>query len=261
MSAKSRGVGYLSLLFSLVAVGILLMTQLRQKDGTQSATVVTQKSNDAEKATLKAAKAAAEKVRSAVERIEDVQKGLAEQLAATISAQPPAIAHAPESTATQYEERRVEVTPPVLEQTAVQEPVVRQPHPQSFSIAPQVDGPVADFNECLGVGINDAEDRFIRKYGEMMRLTCVNLQEHRNPNATLRFKVDGRGNFMVVLYRGQMLVLPAIGVNPNDSRKLLEGVFQYPSERVPVRLATPAKVASETADTFVIRERGAFERV
>jgi hypothetical protein len=261
LNVKSRGVEYLSLLFSLVVVGILLTAQLRQKDRKQVAAVATHKSNETERATLKAAKVAVEKLRSAVERIDNAQKGLAEQLATTIIARPPAIPHPPGSTATRYEEQKVEATPPVWEQPRIQEPPVRQTPPQSFTMPPQADGPVVDFNECLGVGINEAEDRFIRKYGEMMRLTCVNLQEHRNPSAILRFKGDGRGNFMVVLFRGQMLVLPAIGLNPNDSRKLLEGVFQYPSERVPVRLATPAKVESETADTFVIRERGVFERV
>lgn len=257
---KSRGAEYLSLMISLVAVGILLMALLRQTDRKPATAVVTRKTNDVEGATLKAAKAAAEKVRSAVQRIDEAQARLTEQLAATIPAQTPATPPIPRPAVSPYEGRRTEIAPPAWQQSPVQEPVVRHTHPQTFPDLQQPDGPVADFNECLTVGINDAEDHFIRKYGELMRLTCVNLQEHRNPNATLRFKTDGRGNFMVVLFRGQMMVLPAIGVNPNDSRKLLEGVFQYPSERVPVRLASPAKVASETADTFVIRERGAFER-
>jgi hypothetical protein len=151
-------------------------------------------------------------------------------------------------------------------QRAPQPPVERVdqapiPSQQVFDPGPATPaGPIADYNRCLEMGLTSAEDLFYGRYTELRRLTCENLDEHRNPNAKLRFKMDGRGNFMVLIDQSQMKVLPAIGLDPVESRKLLEGVFQYPEGRGKVRLRSAALVKAETADTFLVRERGAFER-
>jgi hypothetical protein len=58
----------------------------------------------------------------------------------------------------------------------------------------------------------------------------------------------------------QMPVLPKIGLDPVDSRRSLEGVFQYPAGNGKVKLFSHASVTTETADTFVICDRGEFVR-
>ena len=125
--------------------------------------------------------------------------------------------------------------------------------------------PVEDYNRCLEMSLSEAEDRFYGRYRDVLRLSCTNLHEHRNPNAKLLFKLDAMGNFLATSAdRGQIAVLPMIGLDPADNRRLLEGVFTYPAGSGKFRLHRPAVAGVETADTFVIRERdqrGEFERV
>jgi len=119
--------------------------------------------------------------------------------------------------------------------------------------------PVEDYNRCLGMSPSEADDRFFDRYKEARSLTCTNLED-RSPNAKLVFKFDTRGNFLVILTGEQMPVLPKIGLDPVDSRRSLEGVFQYPAGNGKVKLFSHASVTTETADTFVICDRGEFVR-
>jgi hypothetical protein len=251
---SAEGPVHLSLIFTVLAVGLLLMAQFQRRQPKRTPEIASEGLRGAEMLALDAGQSAAEKLRLAVIRITEAQQGLAET--AGPRPLPAEIDQGGQTGSTWPGLQKAEAPTRSWEQPAPMELTGWQSHPSSV----QADGPVADFNHSREMGMNEAEDLFLRKYGDLVRLSCVNLQEHRNPNAVLRFKVDGRGNFMVVCQGSQMLVLPAIGLNPADSRKLLEGVFQYPSERVPVRLASVAKVDTETANTYVIRERGTFER-
>ncbi len=150
-------------------------------------------------------------------------------------------------------------------QQTVPEPYSPHPSPEPAPDPKALTGdPAGDYNRCLEMSQSEAEARLQNRYKEINRLTCANLEDHRNPNAKLMLRLDGRGNFLAMLTRDhRVAVLPLIGLDPVDSRRLLEGVFKYPPGTGKIRLRNPAYATLETTDTYAIRafeDRGEFER-
>lgn len=120
--------------------------------------------------------------------------------------------------------------------------------------------PLGDYNLALLMNLTDAEELFVRNH-RPQRLTCTNLQERNNPNATLRFEPSGRGNFMAIATREGFLVFPSLNNDPVSARKALEGVFEYPATGGELlRLRVPAQIAPCPEGGYELAQRGVFDR-
>jgi hypothetical protein len=140
------------------------------------------------------------------------------------------------------------------------------PEPREEAFAPleppfsRIFDPVADYNRCLQMDLSQAEEFFLGRYPELKGISCVNLEQHRDPGAILSFREDPRGNFMLLQHLQQLLLFPSIQLVPRESRPLLEGVFQFPAGQERLKLAAAALLKKQ-ADALVIDKRGVFDRV
>ena len=130
---------------------------------------------------------------------------------------------------------------PARESLAAPEPT---PEPAPPPATPFIQ-PLEDYNACLRMDLSAAETMFYEKYPDLKRVSCENLEEHRDPNAMLVFREEARGNFMLLPHQSELLLFPSISLEPDTSRKLLEGVFQYPATRGgSIKLVKPARLVS-----------------
>lgn len=137
------------------------------------------------------------------------------------------------------------------------------PEPAPPPAAPFIQ-PLEDYNACLRMDLSAAETMFYEKYPDLKRVSCENLEEHRDPNAMLVFREEARGNFMLLPHQSELLLFPSISLEPDTSRKLLEGVFQYPATRGgSIKLVKPARLVSDQGMLAILYpyQRGVFERV
>ena len=96
-------------------------------------------------------------------------------------------------------------------QQTVPEPYSPHPSPEPAPDPKALTGdPAGDYNRCLETSQSEAEARLQNRYKEINRLTCANLEDHRNPNAKLMLRLDGKNNFLAMLTRDHRVAVPAL---------------------------------------------------
>jgi hypothetical protein len=139
--------------------------------------------------------------------------------------------------------------------TSTPEPVqTKAPAPPAD---PYTGKPWEDYNIARSMDLAQGEEWFYRHYPQILRLSCQNLDQHRNQHVDLRFEQSSRGVFLAIQYGDDFVVFPQLIGDYASARRSLEGVFTYPSAAsTNLVLKKPALVTQTSAGGFTLAKNG-----